>query len=47
MKAKDPDQSAAIASSVAGMKGLEPTTDTLPNPDYGAKTADKVLSTRA
>ena len=45
VKAKDPDQSAAIASSVAGMKGLEPTTDTLPNPDYGAKTADKVLST--
>jgi cell division transport system permease protein len=45
VKAKNPDQSAAIASSVAGMKGLEPTTDTLPNPDYGAKTADKVLST--
>ncbi len=45
VKAKNPDDSAAIASSVAGMKGLEPTSDTLPNPDYGAKTADKVLST--
>jgi cell division transport system permease protein len=45
VKAKNPDQSAAIASSVAGMKGLEPTSDSLPNPDYGAKTADKVLST--
>lgn len=45
VKAKDPDQSAAIASSVAGMKGLEPTSDSLPNPDYGSKTADKVLST--
>jgi cell division transport system permease protein len=45
MKAKNPDQSAAIASSIAGMKGLEPSTDELPNPDYGARTADKVLST--
>ena len=27
------------------MKGLEPPTDELPNPDYGARTADKVLST--
>jgi cell division transport system permease protein len=45
LKAKDPDQSASIASSIAGMKGLEPSTDELPNPDYGARTADKVLST--
>ena len=45
VKAKDPDQSASIASSIAGMKGLEPSTDELPNPDYGARTADKVLST--
>jgi cell division transport system permease protein len=45
VKAKNPDQSASIASSIAGMKGLEPSTDELPNPDYGARTADKVLST--
>jgi len=45
VKAKNPDDSAAIASSIAGMKGLEPSTDSLPNPDYGARTADKVLST--
>src|SRR4051794_5027346 len=45
MKAKNPDQSAAIASSIAGMKGLEPSPDELPTPDYGARTADKVLST--
>src|SRR4029078_6548512 len=44
-KSKRATQRAPSACSIAGMKGLEPSTDELPNPDYGARTADKVLST--
>ncbi len=44
VKARDARDSAAIARSVEGFPGLEPATSDLPNPDYGAKVADKVLS---
>jgi cell division transport system permease protein len=44
-KARNPDDSAKVARAIAGMPGLEAATPSLPNPDYGAKTADRVLST--
>jgi cell division transport system permease protein len=44
VKAKDAKDSSKIAASVAGMDGLDKATPDQPNPDYGSKTADKVLS---
>lgn len=44
-KAVDPDQTAAVAASIAGMPGLDPPKAGLPNPDYGAGNADRVLRT--
>ena len=44
-KATDPDQTAAVAKAVAGLPGLEPPQSGLPNPDYGAGKADRVLKT--
>ena len=44
-KADNPDQTAAIAQSIAGLPGLDPPQPGLPNPDYGAGKADRVLKT--
>jgi cell division transport system permease protein len=45
VKAKNPDDTAEIAASLQGMKGLQPSKKGQPNPDYGAKKADRVLET--
>lgn len=45
IKAKDPNRIADLAGVVAGMPGLDPPTAGLPNPQYGEKTADRVLRT--
>jgi len=44
-KAVDPDQTATVAKAVAGLPGLDPPRAGLPNPDYGAGKADRVLKT--
>ncbi len=44
-KAVDPDQTATVAKAVAGLPGLDPPRPGLPNPDYGAGKADRVLKT--
>ncbi len=44
-KAVDPDQTAAVAKAIAGLPGLDPPQAGLPNPDYGAGKADRVLRT--
>lgn len=44
-KAVDPDQTAAVAAAIAGLPGLDPPQAGLPNPDYGAGKADRVLRT--
>ena len=44
-KAVDPDQTAGVAKAVAGLPGLDPPQAGLPNPDYGAGKADRVLKT--
>jgi cell division transport system permease protein len=44
-KARNASQTAAVAASLRGLPGLERSTSSLPNPDYGSKTADRVLST--
>jgi cell division transport system permease protein len=44
-KAENPDQTAQIAKAIAGLPGLDPPTAGLPNPDYGAGKADRVLRT--
>lgn len=44
-KAVDPDRTAAVARAVAGLPGLDPPQPGLPNPDYGAGKADRVLKT--
>jgi cell division transport system permease protein len=44
-KAVDPDQTATVARAVAGLPGLDPPRPGLPNPDYGAGKADRVLKT--
>lgn len=44
VKARDAKDSSAIAGAVAGLPGLMPATRDEPNPDYGAKVADRVLS---
>ena len=44
-KADNPDQTAKIAQSIAGLAGLEASQPGLPNPDYGAGKADRVLRT--
>jgi cell division transport system permease protein len=45
VKAKNPDDTSEIAASLQGMKGLQPSKAGQPNPDYGAKKADRVLET--
>ncbi|MGA0123013.1 MAG: permease-like cell division protein FtsX [Gaiellales bacterium] len=44
-KAVDPDQTAVVAKAIAGLPGLDPPQAGLPNPDYGAGKADRVLRT--
>jgi cell division transport system permease protein len=44
-KADNPDQTAAVAAAIAGLPGLDPPQAGLPNPDYGAGKADRVLKT--
>ncbi len=44
-KAENPDQTARIVKAVAGLPGLDPPQPGLPNPDYGAGKADRVLKT--
>ena len=44
-KAENPDQTAQVAKSIAGLPGLDPPAPGLPNPDYGAGKADRVLKT--
>lgn len=44
-KAENPDRTAAVAKSIAGLPGLDPPAPGLPNPDYGAGKADRVLKT--
>jgi cell division transport system permease protein len=44
VKGRDARDSATIAAAVTGLPGLARATKDLPNPDYGAKTADRVLS---
>jgi cell division transport system permease protein len=44
-KAVDPDRTAAVAAAIAGLPGLDPPQAGLPNPDYGAGKADRVLRT--
>jgi cell division transport system permease protein len=45
IKARNPDDTAAIAGSLRGMKGLQASRPGQENPDYGSKQADRVLST--
>jgi cell division transport system permease protein len=45
VRAKNPDQTAAIAASLAGLPGLIPSVKGSPNPDYGSAAANQVLST--
>lgn len=44
-KATDPDQTARVAKAVSGLPGLDAPQAGLPNPDYGAGRADRVLRT--
>jgi cell division transport system permease protein len=44
-KAVNPDQTGVVAASIAGLPGLDPPRTGLPNPDYGAGKADRVLRT--
>jgi cell division transport system permease protein len=44
-KAVNPDQTPAVAAAIAGLPGLDPPRAGLPNPDYGAGKADRVLRT--
>lgn len=44
-KADNPDKTAQVAKSIAGLPGLDPPAPGLPNPDYGAGKADRVLRT--
>lgn len=44
-KATDPDQTARAAKAVSGLPGLDAPQAGLPNPDYGAGRADRVLRT--
>jgi cell division transport system permease protein len=45
IKASNPDDTAAIAADLQGTKGLQADRPGQPNPDYGDKQADRVLST--
>jgi cell division transport system permease protein len=45
VKAKHSTDVSRIAASVRGLPGLDASTDSSPNPDYGAKISDRVLST--
>lgn len=44
-KAVNPDETAAVAKAIAGLPGLDAPQPGLPNPDYGAGKADRVLRT--
>jgi cell division transport system permease protein len=45
IKAKNPDDTAAIAGDLRGAKGLQASRPGQENPDYGSKQADRVLDT--
>ena len=47
IKARNPDDTAEIAASLRGMKGLQASRPGQENPDYGSKQADRVLEPRA
>lgn len=44
-KAVNPDETATVAKAIAGLPGLDAPQAGLPNPDYGAGKADRVLRT--
>ena len=44
-KAVDPDQTARVAAAIAALPGMDAPKPGLPNPDYGAGQADRVLKT--